>query len=336
MGKSRLILLISAALALPVFAHAETYRVIDRIKVPDGGFDYSTYDPATARVYMPRGDYTTVIDTKTGNVSQLQSAVGNHIALPIPQTPLLVVTQSAGTILLVDKDMDKVVASFMGEKNPNSAAYDPATKVAVVLNKDSGTATLIDPFARQSLGTIPISANTLEFPAADGTGRVFINIETSAEIAVLDVHARKIAKLYKLNGCVGPTGLAFDVKARLLISACANGVAKVVRADDGTEVASLPIGRGPDAVIFDPVRQVAFVPCGKDGVLDVISLADPRAIKVVQQVQTEPGSRTGAVDPSTGKVYLMSSKPDLAAPIPPNGRQPRLAGSWAVLVVAPS
>ena len=88
-------------------------------------------------------------------------------------------------------------------------------------------------------------------------------------------------------------------------------------------------------MIFDPARDVALVPCGQEGVLDVISLADPRKISVVQRVQTEPASRTGTVDPSTGKVYLMSSKPDLSAPKLPNGRQPRLAGSWEVLVVGP-
>jgi hypothetical protein len=141
---------------------------------------------------------------------------------------------------------------------------------------------------------------------------------------------------YKLAGCEEPTGLAYVADAKLLISSCGNGVAKFTHADTGKDVASVAIGRGPDAVIYDPARELAFIPCGRDGVLEVISLADLAHIAVVQHVQTEAGSRTGTLDPATGRVYLMASKPDPAAAPPPGGRgAPRLAGSWEVLVVGP-
>ena len=336
MLKLRSALIALAVLQLPAAAQAAEYKIVDRIKVADGGFDYATYDPAVGRVYMPRGAFTTVIETKSGKVSQLTSAVGDHIALPVPGTSLVVVTQRAGAILLVDKAKDEVVAKFSGEKNPNSAAYDPASRQVVVLNKDSGTATLVDPFGRKVVATVPISKDTLEFPAADGAGLVFDNIETAGEIVAFDVKTQRVVKTFKLKGCEGPSGLAYDAKAKLLISACSNGLLKVVRASDGAEVASLPIGHGPDAVIYDPVRRMVFVPCGQEGVLEVVSLANPKKIAVVQRVTTMPGSRTGTVDTTTGKVYLMSSKLDAAAAPTANGRQPRLAGSWEVLVVGPS
>src|SRR5436305_14450087 len=76
-----------------VWAAGATYHVIQRIKVPDGGFDYATFDPASDRVYMPRGAFTTVIDTKTGVASELKNGESNHIALPVPGTNLLVLTQ---------------------------------------------------------------------------------------------------------------------------------------------------------------------------------------------------------------------------------------------------
>jgi DNA-binding beta-propeller fold protein YncE len=325
------------AFAMPAHAaDGSNYRILDRIKVPDGAFDYATFDAATGHVYMPRGSYTTVIDVKTGKASQLMSGASDHIALPIPGTSLVVLTQRAGTIRIADTTTDKVLAEFKGEKNPNSAAYDPITKLVFVLNKESGTATIIDPIARKSVGTIPISPNTLEFPVADGAGRIFDNIETTAEIAVIDAKARKVTGTYKLAGCEEPSGLAYAPASKLLISACGNGVAKVVQADTGKEVASLAIGRGPDAVIYDAVRKLAFIPCGRDGVLEVISLADPAHIAVIQHVQTQAGSRTGTLDPGTGRLYLMASKPDPNAVPPPGGRgAPRLAGSWEVLVVGP-
>jgi hypothetical protein len=325
------------AFALPAHAvEAPNYSIVDRIKVPDGAFDYATFDAATNLVFMPRGSFTTIIDVKTGKASQLASGASDHIALAVPGTNLIVLTQRRGVIRIVDKTTDMVLADLPGGKNPNSAAYDPVTKLVFVMNKDSGDAAIVDPVARKVVATMPVSPNTLEFPVADGTGRIFDNIETTAEIAVIDTRTRKVTGSYKLAGCEEPSGLAYAADTKLLISSCGNGVAKVVRADTGKEVASLPIGRGPDAVIYDAARKLAFIPCGRDGVLEVISLVDPAHIAVVQRVQTQAGSRTGTVDPGTGRVYLMASKPDPNGVPPPGGRGvPRLAGSWEVLVVAP-
>ena len=335
------ILALGAALcslsSYPVVAADTNYRIVQRIKVPDGGFDYATFDTATGRVYMPRGTFTTVIDAKTGAVSQFSNGESNHIALPVPGTNLLVMTQGGkGIVRILDKSSDMVLADLPAGKNPNSAAYDPVTKLAFVMNKNSGDATVIDPVARKVVATMPVSPNTLEFPVADGTGKIFDNVETTAEIAVIDAKTRKVTATYKLSGCEEPSGLAYAAASKLLISSCGNGVAKFTNADTGKDVATEPIGRGPDAVIYDARRKLAFIPCGRDGVLEVISLADPAHIALVQHVQTQQGSRTGTLDPGTGRLYLMASKPDPNAAPPPGGRgAPRLAGSWEVLVIGP-
>jgi DNA-binding beta-propeller fold protein YncE len=330
---------LSSAIASAVFsfaAIAADYKIVDRIKLPDGAFDYATFDAATGRVYMPRGAFTTVIDVRTGKATRFEKGVSDHIALPVPGTDLLILTQRRGIIRIADKETGMVLADLPGGKNPNSAAYDPVTKMVFVMNKDSGDAAIIDPAQRKIVATIPISPNTLEFPVADGAGRIFDNIETTAEIAVIDAKSRKVTGSYKLAGCEEPSGLAYAAAGRLLISSCSNGVAKVTQADTGKEVASLSIGRGPDAVIYDATRKLAFIPCGRDGVLEVISFAGLAHISVVQRVQTQPGSRTGTLDPGTGRLYLMASKPDPNAPVPPGGRgAPRLSGSWEVLVVGP-
>src|SRR5204862_7791650 len=108
---------------------------------------------------------------------------------------------------------------------------------------------------------------------------------------------------------------------------------KVVQADTGKEIASLPIGRGPDAVIYDQARKLAFIPCGVDGVLEVLSLADLTKIAVIQRLPTRPGSRTATMEPATGRLYLIASMPAPEAPGP--SRPPRLAGSWEILVIGP-
>ena len=329
--------LLLSMLAFTSLAHAAAapnYKIVDRIKVPDGGFDYANFDQATGRVLMARTDFTTVIDVKTGNVSQLKSAAAGHMALPIPGTTLLVLPQRKGTIRIVDKATDGVLADLPGGKNPDGAVYDSFTKLVFVMNRESAEATVVDPVAKNVVATIPLGGS-IEFTASDGAGKVFANDESVGDIVVIDAQTRKMTARYKMEGCMGPSGLAYVPGAKLLISSCRNGVAKVLEADTGKQVASLPIGRGPDAVIYDATRKMAFIPCGGDGVLEVISLADLTHIAVVQHLQTQAGTRTGTLNPATGRLYLMASKPDPSAAPPAGGGAPRLPGSFEVLVVAP-
>jgi YVTN family beta-propeller protein len=330
---------ISLALSVAVFAFASqpraaeqtNYKIVDRIKVPDGAFDYATYEPTSGRIYMARADNTTVIDPKTGKVSELKSASRGHIALPLPGSTLIVLTQRAGTIRIVDTATDMVVADFLAGKNPDGATYDPFSKLVFVMNHDSGDSTVVDPATKKPVATINVGGE-LEFPVSNGAGKVFVNDEAGNEIAVIDVKARKVLTRYKLAGCMAPTGMAYVADAKLLISSCENGLAKVLQADTGKEVASLKIGEGPDAVIYDARRKLAFIPCGAAGLLEVISLADPAHPTVIQHVPTSTGTRTGTLDPTTGRLYLMAFK---SGPAPAGGRATRLPGSFEVLVVAP-
>ena len=320
------------AFASPSDAAAPNYKVIDRIKVPDGGFDYATFDAATGRIYMARTDFTTVIDVKTNAVSELKSGVRGHIFLPIPGTGLAALTQRTGTVRLVDIAKDMVVADIPAGKNPDGAAYDPFSKLVFAMNHDSGNSTVIDPATRKPITNIVVGGE-LEFPVSDGAGKIYVNVESVPEIAVIDVRTRSVTARYKLPGCEEATGLAYVAAEKLLVSACGNGIAKVLHAENGNEAAALTIGKGADAAIYDAARKLAFIPCGRDGVLEVVSLADPAHISVVQHVQTQTGSRTGTVDPNTGRLYLMASKPDPNAS--PTARGARLAGSYEVLVVGP-
>jgi hypothetical protein len=75
-----------------------------------------------------------------------------------------------------------------------------------------------------------------------------------------------------------------------------------------------------------------FVPCGISGTLSVISLADVDDIKIAATIRTASGSRTGALDPSSGKLYLPAAK--FGPPVPPNPWPSVRPGTFAVLIVA--
>jgi hypothetical protein len=318
---------------------AAEYKLVDRIKLPDGGWDYIVSDPEHGRIIRTRTDGADLIDVKTGKVSTLKNNGNGHMIVPVPGTTLGVIPlrMPEKSIRIMDTAADKVVADVPGGDAPDGAIYDPFSKHVFVANHNGGDVTEVDPVAAKSVATIAIGKQgKLEFPASDGAGRVFVNIEEPGILAVIDVKAQKMATQWQMAGCEDASGLAYTgPKSKLLIASCGNGVAKVVSAADGKEVASIPIGKGPDAVIYDPQRELAFIPCGRDGVLEVISTADPAKVALVQHVQTQTLARTGAVDPQSGRIYLMTAVIDASKGPGPAGRPVPKEGSFEMLVVAP-
>jgi DNA-binding beta-propeller fold protein YncE len=330
-------LALSAALVAP--ALAEGYKVVDRIKVPDGGWDYIVSDPDHGRIIRTRTDGADLIDAKTGKVSTLKNNGNGHMIVPVPGTALGVIPlrMPEKMIRIMDTIADKIVADVPGGEGPDGAVYDPFSKHVFVANHNGGTVTEVDPVGGKSLAQIEVGKEgKLEFPASDGAGRVFVNIEEPGILGVIDVKAQKLTAKWKMAGCEDASGLAYTGdKTKLLIASCGNQVAKVVSAVDGKEVASLPIGKGPDSVLYDPQRELAFIPCGRDGVLEVISVADPAHVTVVQHLATQVLARTGAVDPQSGRIYLMTAEPDPSKPPGGGGRPTPKEGSFEMLVIAP-
>jgi hypothetical protein len=106
----------------------------------------------------------------------------------------------------------------------------------------------------------------------------------------------------------------------------------VVDADSGAIVARLPIGKGSDAIAFDPVRKLIFSANG-EGTLSIYGVADVDYFVDQGSVATQPGARTMAVDAATGRVFLVTADIDPAAP--PDPRPHFLPGTVKLLVMDP-
>lgn len=310
---------------------ASAYRVVGEIKGPDGGWDLASVDPVAQRLYVARADSIMAVDLRSGAVTPaIVPAQRGHAAFVIPGSHEVISTNgTANTAILFDGLTGKVRATIPTGKKPDAVAYDPATRSLWVMNPDSSDISVVDPTAAQVVATVPVGGS-LEFGVADGKGKLFVNVEDKNEVAVIDTRARKLVRRFPLAGCDGPTGIAYASAARLLVSACANGVA-IVSKPDGTLVASLPVGPRPDGALYDAKRLVALVPSGGDGTLAVIALApSPR---VVERIATAKGARTAALDPSTGRIYLPAA--DFAPPVGKDRPKP-LPGTFRILVVDPT
>jgi DNA-binding beta-propeller fold protein YncE len=310
---------------------ASGLKIVQRIPGPDGGWDYASFDPVRRRVYVAHGDKVVMIEADSGKVA-VDFAKGDHLhaVVPVPGTDRLVTTNSGdSSAKIINVRTGAVVASIPAAQDTDSAAFDPATGFVIVVGGDSGELTLVDPKAAKAVGSIKVGG-ALEFLAPDGKGKVFINGEDTNQIVVVDLRARKVLAHWPLTGCRRPTGLAL-VAGERLVSACGNGVAKILSAADGHDIATLTIGEGPDAVLYDAPRRLALIPSGRSGTLAVIALDGPHANTVVDTVPTQIGARTGALDPKTGRVWLPTAQYNL--PVAVGQRPTTKPGTFEVLVL---
>lgn len=321
-----------AALSGMVDAQAPTpgYHVIDRIPGPDGGWDYVSVDDANKRVLIAHGNVIVSVDPASRKVNpSFAAASGSHGAIAVDGGREVAITNGqANTVTFVDAKTGALVATTPTAKGPDAIAADPRTGRVFAMGHSSGDVTVIDPRTHAVVGTVTVGG-VLEGGVADGAGHAFVNIEDRGEVAVIDLNSFKATGHYKMAGCEGPTGIAYDKADGLLVVAC-DKVAEVLNAKTGASVAAIPTGPGADGDAYYDKGGLAFVSCGGDGTLAVISLKGGKPT-LVDTAPTQRGARTLAVDQATGRAYLPVA--DFAAPAPGARRGAIVPGSFRLLVV---
>ena len=318
-----------AALTL-VATPASAMTVAKRIPGPDGPWDYASVDMEHHRLLVARGDGVMVVDIGTGVVTpRFVPGQRVHSAFILPGTGLGLSTNgTTNTATLFDATTGQVKATIPVGQKPDAAVWDAVANRAYIMNAKDGTISILDLKAMRVTGTIKVGG-ALEFAAIDGAGRLYVNVEDKAEIAQIDLAKRRVTRRTKLAGCEEPSGLAITHQGTL-IAACANGVAKVIDAESGRALPDIAIGPRPDAVLYDAPHERAYIPSGGDGTLAVIDTSKPVPRKI-DNVPTQQGARTGAIDPVTGNVYLATAR---FTPAPDGERPKAVPGSFEVLVLS--
>jgi YVTN family beta-propeller protein len=311
------------------------YKILDKWKIGgDGGWDYLLADPQVHRVYITRGPQVVVVDTQSGQqIGTITGMHGTHgIALDNAGKFGYISDGGGNAVIVFDRATLATVATIPAGTNPDGIVFEPATQTIWAFNGRSKNATVIDAAARRVVATIPLPGKP-EFPAVDGKGMVFDNIEDKNEIVRLDAHTNRLTAEWPLKGCDGPSGLAFDVAGSRLFAVCDKHMA-VVDSNTGKALATPEIGDGPDAAGWDAEHKLVFASCG-EGVLSVVDTSKP-GYSTIETLPTQRGARTMAYDAAADRVYLVTAEfgPQVApTPSNPHPRPTALPGSFTVIVV---
>lgn len=338
----RLLLVSSVLGAFAATAAAATtpeYRLVKTVVLgaPER-WDYVTFDPAQDRVYVAHSTQMDVIDGSTGRIiGRIPDIAGAHGVATAPSLGRGYADDGkTGSVTIFDLATLKTLGTIPADNDSDAMIYDPVTRLLVVANGDAHDASIIDVATSKRLANVPLGGSP-EAMVVDGRGNVFINVASANQIVRLNLRKRSVDARWPTVGCESPHGLAIDrVTARLFIS-CENAQMLVLNAADGRSLALLPIGHGTDSAGFDPVRKRAFSSNG-DGTLSVIAEKSPNAFVALGNVTTAPGARTMAVDPKTGRVFLVTATVTSQQPPDRPGGHPHYVfapGSVKLLILDP-
>ena len=345
---TRLALCVAGALSVPAIVSAQ-YRTEKFNIGGEGGTDYLNVDPATGRVFISRGTHLMVVDGATGKV------VGD-----IPDTPRIHgiafahgkgFTTNAGDSTVSMFDLGTLAVErkiHAGIDGLDGIMYDERTDRILTINhshmdgRAAGSAVVIDAKTGDVVRTIRLSGAAPEGGASDGRGRIFINIEDSNSIDVIDTKTWTVSGNWKIEPCDGPTGIAYDTASDRIFSGC-SGKSVAVDAKTGKVVAELANGDGVDALGWDAGQKLMFIPAGQSGTVTVYHQDSADRYTLVETVTTMRGAKTIAVDSRTHRAYVFTPEygpvptPAPGSPPPPaggRGRGPRgpIIGAWFMAI----
>ena len=299
------------------------YKINDRIHLDgNAGWDYLSVDDIANRLYVSHGNMVQVVDITTNKlIGTIPDTKGVHgIAIASDLNKGFISDGRDSTVTIFDLMTLKTITKIkVTGRNPDAILYDPFSHKVFVYNGGSANATVIDAKLNKVIATIQLSGKP-EFSVTNNKGLVYVNIEDKNQIAVLNATTLKVEKYFEVKPGDEPSGLALDVANNRLFAVCGNKLMVVLNAETGNLITTLPIGDRVDGVAFDAVMKRIYSSNG-EGTMTVISQEDNDKYTVLENVPTQIGARTIAVNPKTHHIYLPYS--DFEAAPKPTKDNPR-------------
>jgi YVTN family beta-propeller protein len=303
----------------------------------EGRWDLLEFDSATRRLFISRSTKVVVLNVDTEQVvGEIPDTQGVHgIALAPDLGRGFTSNGGSNTVTIFDLATLQVIGTASTGDGPDAIVYDPASKRVFTMNGRGKSATAIDAATGTVAGTFPLGGKP-EFAVADGEGDIYANLEDLGEQVDIDTRKLAVTARWPIGGCESPSGLAIDREKKLLFTGCDNKVMAILGTGARKTIKTLPIGPGVDANAFDPGTGFAFSSNGGDGgTLTVVHEDSKKKFSLMEDVPTQQGARTMALDPKTHEVYLVTAKfgpaPDPTAD-QPHPRAPVLPDTFVVLV----
>ena len=305
----------------------------------EGGWDYLTTDADARRLYVTHGTQVEVLDLDTGKklgvVAGVSGAHGVVVASPLGRG--FISSGRDSSVVAFDlRTLKPTSRIHVPARFPDAILFEPVTRRLFTFNGGSDNACAFDAATGAFVDSLPLGGKP-EFAVADGAGGVFVNIESTSEIVAFDARTPGSRVVPRWRRAKSPPGSRWIANITSLFSGCSNRWMIVTDATTGRVVDSLSIGEGTDGVACDAKRYAVFSSNGQ-GTLTVATLGKNGRYAVAETDSTQRGARTIALDPKSGRVYVVTAS--FGPPPEPTAERPHprptiVPGTFTVLVLEP-
>jgi len=300
-------LLVTCCVAQEISSRNEPL-ILDRIiAVPgaEGRFDHMAVDTKTGRVFASvyGNDTVAVIDVHRSRVIHtIREGLNEPQGVAyLPDLNQIVVSNSGdGTCKVFDGTTYEPVASIKFEDDADQLRYDPAAHVIYVGYGDGAIGRIDAPANQISGDSFPLEAHPESFQLEQSGPRIFVNLESKNEVAVINRESKQITT-WKLHGAGTNFPMALDEKdQRVFVAARRPAVLLVLDMQTGREIARLPGAADSDDMWYDATRRRIYVP-GGEGLIFVYQQVDANHYSLLAKLPSAIGARTSAYFGQVGK-----------------------------------
>jgi DNA-binding beta-propeller fold protein YncE len=310
--------MLAAFLFVPVFASAQELPtdetaplvLVRIIPIPGvfGRFDHMAVDNSSGRVFAAiyGNDSVEAVDTARGiRARSIQEGfIKPQMAAFLPDLNRIVVSNEGdGSCKVFDADTYKLIDTVKFSDDADQLRYDPAAK-RVYVGYGDGAESAIGAFnatTNKKVGEdFKLGAHPESFQLEEKGPKIFVNLASISQIAVIDRNTRKIEK-WKLQSAGTNFPMALDEAHRRLFEAARKPARLLVLdMDTGKEIASLPGAIDTDDMSFDPDRKRIYVSSG-EGFIFVYQQIDADRYQRIAKIPTAIGARTSVYTGQVGK-----------------------------------
>ena len=272
-----------------------------------GRIDHLALDPKKGRLFVAAlGNGTVeVVDLAAGKPTQ------TFLGLEEPQGVLFLADREAlaaacggdGVLRFFGVDPPKPLSAIKGRPDADNLRLDGKAR-RIYLGYGAGALSIVDAETFTAVGEVKLAGHPESFQLEKVGSRIFVNVPSAHQVAVVDREKRAVVAAWKLEGAGQNFPMALDEERRRLYIGCRKPPRLVVLDTvTGMQIASEEASGDADDLFLDPATGRIYISCG-EGYLDVFRREDTGRPVRVARIETAPGARTSLLSPELKRLYL--------------------------------
>lgn len=286
-----------------------TLRLTQEIPLPgvEGRIDHLAVDLSGQRLFVCAlgNDSLEVIDLQKGERIQSITGLGapQGVAYAFAQSRLYVANDRGGLCQIYDGKSLAPVGKLDLKDDADNVRYDSARN-RVYVGYGNGALGVIEAATGKLVRSIKLPGHPEAFVLEKKGPRVFVNVPTARQIAVVDRNAGKVVATWQIDKASANFPVALDEGNKRLFVGCRHPAEIIVLASDSDNpVTRIKIADDTDDIFYDERHHRLYAVCGA-GRVEVIEQIDADNYRTVESIRTASGARTGLFVPELSTLFV--------------------------------